>query len=121
MMIENPSQDPEIRYTPSGLPLVNFSVATDESYPDKETPGAARVASNRGGREARTRLPRISQEGATNVRGRTTRYAEWESNSDGRKQHRTEIVAAHVQFLSSATAGSITKRRTGFTRVAIRQ
>ena len=36
MMIGNLGQDPEIRYTPSGLPLVNFSVATDESYPDKE-------------------------------------------------------------------------------------
>ena len=32
MMIGNLGQDPEIRYTPSGLPLVNFSVATDESY-----------------------------------------------------------------------------------------
>ena len=36
MMIGNLGQDPEIRYTPTGFPLVNFSVATDESYPDKE-------------------------------------------------------------------------------------
>ena len=36
MMIGNLGQDPEIRYTPSGLPPVNFSVATDESYLDKE-------------------------------------------------------------------------------------
>jgi len=34
------------------------------------------------------------------VEGRL-RYPEWESNSDGRKQHRAEVVAAHVQFLGS--------------------
>lgn len=43
MMIGNLGQDPEIRYTPSGLPLVNFSVATDESYLDKEGKRQERV------------------------------------------------------------------------------
>src|SRR5262249_4187105 len=32
-----------IRYTPSGLPLVNFSVATDEPYVDKEGKRQGRV------------------------------------------------------------------------------
>ena len=36
MMIGNLGQDPEIRCTPTGLPLVNFSLATDEPYVDKE-------------------------------------------------------------------------------------
>ncbi|MBV8135443.1 MAG: single-stranded DNA-binding protein [Deltaproteobacteria bacterium] len=36
MMIGNLGQDPEIRHPPSGLPLVNFSLATDEPYVDKE-------------------------------------------------------------------------------------
>jgi single-strand DNA-binding protein len=36
MIIGNLGQDPEIRYTPSGLPVVNFSLATDERYLDKE-------------------------------------------------------------------------------------
>src|SRR5215471_3298426 len=43
MMIGNLGQDPEIRYTPSGLPLVNFSVATDEPYVDKEGKRQGRV------------------------------------------------------------------------------
>jgi single-strand DNA-binding protein len=29
-------RNPPIRYTPTGLPVVNFSVATDEAYLDKE-------------------------------------------------------------------------------------
>src|SRR6266481_6597742 len=36
MIIGNLGQDPEIRYTPTGLPVVNFSVATDEAYRDKD-------------------------------------------------------------------------------------
>ena len=36
MIIGNLGQDPEIRYTPSGLPVVNFSLATDERYLDKD-------------------------------------------------------------------------------------
>ena len=32
MIIGRLGSDPEIRYTPSGSPVVNMSVATDESY-----------------------------------------------------------------------------------------
>ena len=43
MMIGNLGQDPEIRCTPTGLPLVNFSLATDEPYVDKEGKRQERV------------------------------------------------------------------------------
>jgi single-strand DNA-binding protein len=36
MVIGHLGQDPEIRYTPAGLPVVNFSVATDEQYVDND-------------------------------------------------------------------------------------
>ena len=36
MIIGNLGQDPEIRYTPSGLPVVKFSLATNERYLDKD-------------------------------------------------------------------------------------
>src|ERR1700733_12335257 len=36
LVIGRLGQDPEIRYAPTGLPVVNFSVATDEPYLDKE-------------------------------------------------------------------------------------
>ena len=36
MVIGHLGQDPEVRYTPAGLPVVNFSVATDEQYTDND-------------------------------------------------------------------------------------
>jgi len=47
MIIGNLGQDPEIRYTPSGLPVVNFSLATDESYLDKDGKHQERVTWHR--------------------------------------------------------------------------
>jgi len=43
VMIGNLGEDPEIRHTPSGLPLMKFSLATDESYLDREGKPQERV------------------------------------------------------------------------------
>jgi hypothetical protein len=45
MVIGHLGQDPEIRYTPAGMPVVNLSVATDEPYVDKEGKRQERVES----------------------------------------------------------------------------
>lgn len=37
ILIGNLGADPDIRYTPSGSAVANLSVATDESYKDKQT------------------------------------------------------------------------------------
>lgn len=106
MMIGNLGQDPEIRYTPSGLPLVNFSVATDESYLDKEGKRQERIVWHRivtAGKLALVCHEYLKKGRQVFVEGRL-RYAEWESNSDRRTQHRAEVVAARVQFLGSLRA-----------------
>jgi single-strand DNA-binding protein len=36
IIIGHLGRDPEMRYTPSGQPVANFSVATDESYKSKD-------------------------------------------------------------------------------------
>jgi single-strand DNA-binding protein len=103
MMIGNLGQDPEIRYTPSGLPLVNFSVATDESYLDKEGKRQERIVWHRivtAGKLALVCHEYLKKGRQVFVEGRL-RYAEGESNSDRRTQHRAEVVAARVQFLGS--------------------
>ena len=43
MVIGHLGQDPEIRYTPTGMPVVNLSVATDEPYVDKDGKRQERV------------------------------------------------------------------------------
>lgn len=37
IIIGNLGQDPEVRYLPNGNPVANLSVATDESYKDRQT------------------------------------------------------------------------------------
>jgi single-strand DNA-binding protein len=120
MVIGHLGQDPEIRYTPAGMPVVNFSVATDEAYVDKD-----------GKRQERTEWHRVAVAGRLALvcreylkRGRQVfvegrlRTREWESN--GTTGRRTEIVASRVQFLgappadakadeASADAGGITE------------
>jgi single-strand DNA-binding protein len=100
-MIGHLGQDPEIRYTPSGLPVVNFSLATDEPYLDKEGKCHERVTWHRIvviGKLALTCNEYLKKGRQVFVEGRL-RYREWESNPDVRKQYRTEIVASRVQFL----------------------
>ena len=101
MMIGNLGQDPEIRYTPSGLPLVNFSVATDEAYVDKDGKRQERVEWHRVvvmGKLALTCNEYLKKGRQVFVEGRL-RTREWESN--GSKGRRTEIIASRVQFLGA--------------------
>ena len=103
MMIGDLGQDPEIRYTPSGLPLVNFSLATHEPYVDKEGKHQVRVEWHRVvviGKLALTCNEYLKKGRQVFVEGRL-RTREFEAKTDGRKQHRTEITATRVQFLGS--------------------
>ena len=36
MLIGRLGQDPQLAYTASGIPVVNFSIATDEGYTDRD-------------------------------------------------------------------------------------
>ena len=101
MIIGHLGQDPEIRYTPTGLPVVNFSVATDEAYVDKEGKRQERVEWHRVvviGKPALTCHEYLRKGRQVFAEGRL-RTREWESN--GTTGRRTEIVAARVQFLGA--------------------
>jgi single-strand DNA-binding protein len=104
MIIGNLGQDPEIRYTPTGLPVVNFLVATDEAYRDKEGKRQERPEWHRIvviGKLAMTCNQYLKKGRLVFVEGRL-RTREGENNgSNGR---RTEIVASRVQFLGTPPA-----------------
>ena len=106
LIIGNLGRDPEIRYTPSGLPVVNFSLATDESYVDRAGVRQERVAWHRilvSGKLGLICQEHLKKGRLVFVEGRI-RYADWNDKSDGFKHHRTEIVAARVQFLGASHA-----------------
>lgn len=101
ILIGNLGGDPELRHTASNIPVVNFTVATNESWLNKD-----------GVREERTewhrvvawrRLAEICHE---YLRKGTQVYIEgklqtrnWE-DQNGQKRYMTEIVAAEMVILS---------------------
>jgi single-strand DNA-binding protein len=104
MVIGHLGQDPEIRYTPTGLPVVNFSVATDEQYLDKDGQRQNRVEWHRVvvfGKVALICNEFLKKGRQVYVEGRI-QTREFETKLDGGKQRRTQIAANRVQFLGTA-------------------
>ncbi len=107
ILVGNLGQDPEVKYMPSGGAVTNLSIATTDSWKDKNT-GEKRentewhrvVFFNRLAEIAGEYLRKGSQiyvEG--NLRTRS-----WEDN--GVKKYSTEIVAREMQMLGSRAGGS---------------
>jgi single-strand DNA-binding protein len=101
--------DPETRFLPSGQRVVSFSVATDESFTDKDGNKQERVEWH--SIVAFARLGEICAEYLKQglqvfVEGRL-RTREYEpKNADG-KRKRTEIVASRVQFLDAPPSATM--------------
>ena len=103
MIIGRLGQDPELKHTPSGQAVCNFSVATSENWTDKS-----------GQKQEKTEWHRIVVWGKTAeicqqylAKGRQA-YIEgklqtrsWD-DKDGQKKYMTEILANTVQFLGGA-------------------
>lgn len=101
MLMGHLGQDPEIRYTPTGLPVVNFSVATNEVFLDKEGKRQERAEWHRivvMGKVALTCNEYLKKGRQVFLEGRL-QTREWETN--GENGRRTEILATRVQFLGA--------------------
>ena len=107
ILIGRLGSDPEVRYTPSGVAVANFSIATSEEWKDRDT----------GEKKERTEWHRIvawrrlgeicgeylSKGRQVYIEGRI-QTRDWEDR-DGNKRYTTEIVATDVQFLGGRDAG----------------
>src|SRR3989339_1491567 len=112
MIIGRLGRDPEIRYTPGGVAVANFSVATSEEWKDKEsnekkerTEWHRIVAFGKLGEicgEYLSKGKQIYVEGRIQTRS-------WE-DKDGNKKYTTEIVASDVQFLDRKDSGDSSKK-----------
>src|SRR5271166_4895720 len=106
MVIGYLGQDPETRYTPTGLPVVTFSIATDEAYVDNDGKRHERTEWHRVvviGKLALSCNEYLKKGRQVFVEGRLRNH-EFEAKTDGRKQRRTEIMASRVQFLGTPPA-----------------
>jgi single-strand DNA-binding protein len=94
-------QDPELRYLTIGQAVGRLSVATDESYTDKEGNRQERTEWHQVvvfGKVAETCGKYLAKGRQIYVEGRL-RTREYEAKNNGGKRQRTEIVASRVQFL----------------------
>ncbi len=99
-------RDPEVRYTPDGTAIANFSVATSEEWKDK-TSGEKRERTEWHRIVAFRRLGEICGEYLSKgrqvyIEGRI-QTRDWE-DKDGNKRYTTEIVASQMQMLGSKDA-----------------
>ena len=100
--------DPEMRYTPSGAGVCNFSVATSENWTDKASGDKKeRTEWHRivvWGRQAEHCNKYLGKGRQVYVEGRLQTRS-WE-DQDGNKKYATDIVANQVQFLGGASQGA---------------
>lgn len=106
MLIGRLGRDPELRYTQNGTPVTSLSIATDESYTDRD-----------GNRQERTEWHRVtvfqkqaelcsnylSKGSLVYVEG-TLQTRKWQ-DQQGQDRYTTEIRAQRVQFLDRRNAG----------------
>ncbi|MBL4783575.1 MAG: single-stranded DNA-binding protein [Porticoccaceae bacterium] len=108
ILIGNLGQDPETRYMPSGGAVTNLTIATSESWKDKQT----------GQPQERTewhrvvffnRLAEIAGEylkkGSKVYIEGSLRTRKWQDKSTGADRYTTEIVASEMQMLDSRGGG----------------
>jgi single-strand DNA-binding protein len=103
ILVANLGSDPEVKYMPSGNAVANLSVATSESWKDKQT----------GEKQERTEwhrvvlFARLAEVAGEYLRKGSKVYIEgrlqtrkWQGN-DGQDRFTTEIVANDMQMLDS--------------------
>ena len=108
VLVGNLGNDPEVKHTPSGMAVTNFSIATTERWKDK----------NSGEMQEKTEWHRIVAWGKTaEVAGRCLakgrqvcvegkiQTRKWQ-DKDGKDQYTTEVVAQSITFLDSKNRDS---------------
>lgn len=101
-------QNPEVRYTPSGAAVANFSVATNETWNDKSGQKQERTEWHRvvvWGKLAELCSQYLTKGRQCYLEGRL-QTRQWQ-DKDGQTKYTTEIQAQTVQFLGgNAGAGA---------------
>lgn len=100
-------QEPELKYTPGGAAVCNFSLATTEAWTDKSGQKQEKTEWHRvvvWGKLAELCNQYLSKGRQAFVEGRLQTRS-WD-DKDGNKRYTTEIMASTVQFIGGATANS---------------
>lgn len=101
IIIGNFGDDPTVRYTPSGDAVVNFTLATTESWKDKQGVKQSRTEWHKctAFRKLAEIIGQYCQKGSKVYIEGQLRTRQWEQ--DGVKRYTTEIMANTMQMLDS--------------------
>jgi single-strand DNA-binding protein len=107
ILVGNLGKDPEVKYTPSGVPVAKFSLATNERYKDKAGEWQDRTEWHN--IVAWQRLAEIVGEYVKKgskiyIEGRL-QTSSWEDKQSGEKKYRTEIIAQDLVLLGGRGEG----------------
>ena len=106
ILIGNLGRDPETRYSQGGTAVTNFSLATSDSWRDRQT-GEQQERTEWHNIVCFNRLAEIAGEylkkGSKVYIEGSLRTSSWEQ--DGQKRYRTEIMARDLQMLDSRGGG----------------
>jgi single-strand DNA-binding protein len=107
ILIGNLGKDPEVKYTPGGMPIAKFSLATNERFKDKEGQWQDRTEWHN--IVAFQRLAEIVGEyvkkgGKLYIEG-SLRTSSWDDKETGQKKYKTEIIANDLVLLSGRGEG----------------
>jgi single-strand DNA-binding protein len=121
ILIGNLGRDPEVRYTPNGLAVANITIATTESWKDKQS----------GENQERTewhrvvfysRLAEIVGEYLRKgskifIEGRL-QTRKWQDKNTNQDRYTTEIIADSMQMLDSKGASATNQAEPAFEKTA---
>ncbi len=107
ILVGNLGKDPESRYMPNGKAVTNFSVATTDSWKDKQT-GEQREQTEWHNIVMYERLAEVAAEylkkgSQVYIEGRL-RTRKWQ-DKEGRDRYTTEVIANDMQMLGSRPGG----------------
>jgi single-strand DNA-binding protein len=107
ILIGRLGKDPEMRFTPSGRAVTNFTLATNENWTDQNGERQERTEWHRivtWGKLAENCAKLLSKGKQVYVEGRLQTRS-WDDR-DGNKRYTTEIVANTMQMLGPVEGGS---------------
>ncbi len=118
ILIGNLGRDPEVRYTPNGLAVANFSIATTEAWKDKQS-GENQEKTEWHRISMYSRLAEIAGEylkkgSKVYIEGRL-QTRKWQDKNTGQDRYTTEIVADSMQMLDSKNSTTTSQEFTSAT------
>lgn len=100
ILFGNLTRDPELKALPSGMNVVNFSIATNRVFRDREGKKQEQTEFHNivvFGRQADTVAQYMKKGSSVFIEGRLQTRS-WEDKTSGEKKYRTEVIADRVQF-----------------------